>query len=298
VKKSFLILPLLFAAVACSKQADDAASSPQSEIASVDVKAEGAADASTGGFTTERAASAPDIDTSVAPGVAFDFRYVFALASDKIGGVQEEHAQACKKLGIARCRVTGMDYQANGNGDINAMMAFKLDPAIATDFTRDAKRTVEKAEGELANANLKGTDLGSNVAVTEANVDEITAELATIDKQISMPGVSKEVRARLVEQASQLREQLRSLKQSGNADKQAIAMTPVVFEYQTRHSIPGFDGTSPMAGAAAASVSSFVTMLQFIMVAIGVIAPWALFGGAIFWLVRRFRKPSVVTDAG
>ncbi len=295
MKKSLIALPLLFAAVACSqeKSADTAATEATTAVdARADVHAEAAA--------IERpevyagAAKAPDIDTSVAPGVAFDFRYIFALSSERIGGVQEEHAQACKKLGIAKCRVTGMDYKASNGDDITAMLAFKVDPAIATDFTRDAKRIVEQAEGELSNANLTGTDVGSNIAVTEANADEIKAELAKIESQMVMPGISKEVRARLVEQTADLREQLRSLSQSKNADKAALTMTPVVFEYQTRHSIPGFDGTSPIAGAAAASVSSFVTMLQFIMIAIGVIAPWALFGGAIFWLVRRFRKPRAV----
>ncbi len=281
MRKSLIILPLLFAAAACGQKADET-SHQSSDLAAPGAAAEAAA--------SDGAAAAPDIDTSVAPGVAFDFRYQFALASERIGGVQEEHAQACKKLGIAKCRVTGMDYKASGTGDITALLAFKVAPDVATDFTRDAKRIVEQAEGELTNANLTGTDLGSNIAITEANEDELRAELATIQKQIDTTGLSKEVRARLVEQAAELREQLRNLKQTKNADRTALAMTPVVFEYETAHGIPGFDGQSPFAGAAAASVSSFIAMLKFLMIAIGVIAPWALFGGAIFWAVRRFRS--------
>ncbi len=288
MRKSFFALPLLFAIAACSQ--DSVVEAPRSDAAASE-------DAATEATSSDAAITAPDIKTDVAPGVAFDFRYNFALASDRISGVQEEHAQACKKLGIARCRVTGMDYTANGSGDVSAMLAFKLDPASATDFTRDAKKIVEQAEGELTDANLTGTDLGSNVAVTEANADEIKAELATIQRQIETPGLSKDVRARLMEQSAELREQLRSLSQSKNKDKSALAMTPVVFAYETAHSIPGFDGTSPIASAASASVSSFVTMLKFILVAVGVIAPWALFGGAIFWIVRRFRKKPTRVDA-
>jgi Domain of unknown function (DUF4349) len=298
MKKSLIALPLLFSAVACSQQkAEDTAATDASST--MEIASEGQADvaARPRSESADSVAAAPDIDTSVAPGVAFDFRYNFGLPSERIGGVQEEHAQACKKLGIAKCRVTGMDYKAGNGGDISAMLAFKVDPALATDFTRDAKKIVEQAEGELSNANLTGTDVGSNIAVTEANATEVKAELAKIETQIALPGISKEVRARLVEQTAELREQLRSLSQSKNADKVALTMTPVVFEYQTRHSIPGFNGGSPIAGAAAASVSSFVTMLQFIMVAIGVIAPWALFGGAVFWIVRRFRKKPVAIDA-
>jgi Domain of unknown function (DUF4349) len=293
MRKSWIVLPLLFAATACSQKADEAPSEREMAVVEEAAPSRVAMDAASG----EGAAAAPEIDTSVAPGVAFDFRYNFALASDRIGGVQEEHAQACKKLGIAKCRVTGMDFKSSSGGDVAAMLAFKVDPAIATDFTRDAKRIVEQAEGELSSANLTGSDLGSNIAVNEEDADAVKAELATIQKQIETPGLSKEVRARLVEQTANLREQLRGLTQSKNSDKTALAMTPVVFEYETRHNIPGFDGKSPITGAAAASVSSFVTMLKFIMIAIGVIAPWALFGGAIYWAIRRFRKPPVAADA-
>jgi hypothetical protein len=289
MRKSWIVLPLLFAASACGQKSEETKSQAATEAV-----AAGDAAAS---MSSAESASVPDIDTSVAPGVAFDFRYNFALESGRISAVQEEHAQACKKLGIAKCRVTGMDYKSNGAGDIAAMLAFKVDPAIATDFTRDAKRIVEEAEGELTNANLTGTDLGTNIAVTETNADELKAELAAIQKQIETPGLSKQVRARLVEQTANLREQLRGLKQSQNKDKAALSMTPVIFEYETSHSIPGFDGKSPITGAAAASVSSFVTMLKFIMIAVGVIAPWALFGGAIYWIIRRFRTKPVATDA-
>ncbi len=295
MRKSLLVLPLLFAAVACGQKSSDTKSqdvSTHSEVAS-----EVSRDMASADGRSDAVETAPDIETSVAPGVAFDFRYAFALASDRIGGVQEEHAQACKKLGISRCRVTGMDYQANGDGDVAAMLTFKLDPAVATDFTRDAKRIVEQADGKLENATLKGTDVGSNIAVTESNAEEIRVELASIEKQLAVPNLSKQVRTQLVEQSIGLRAQLRDLSQSKNADKAALAMTPVVFEYQTLHSFPGFDGQSPVAGAAAASANSFMAMLKFIMIAVGVIAPWALFGGAIFWLIRRLRKKPAVSDA-
>jgi hypothetical protein len=294
MRRSLIALPLIFAVAACGQKSEDGRhrQTDSSAAEAVDVamsapKAE----------AEDAAATAPDIDTSVAPGVAFDFRYNFALASERISGVQEAHAQACKKLGIAKCRVTGMDYKSGANGGVHAMLAFKLDPAVATDFTRDAKSIVERVDGELTNANLTGTDLGSNVAVTEATADQIQDELATIQKQMTMPGLSKELRSRLVEEATNLSEQLRALTQSKNADKVALAMTPVVFEYETAYGIPGLSGRSPITGVAAASLNSFIIMIKFIIVALGVVAPWALFGGAIFWLTRRLRKKPVAADA-
>ena len=49
------------------------------------------------------AAQVPDISQAAAPGVAFSYRYAFALPAKAIAGVQQEHAATCERLGPARC---------------------------------------------------------------------------------------------------------------------------------------------------------------------------------------------------
>ena len=51
------------------------------------------------------AMKAPGIPASVAPNLAFEYRYAFKLPDNKIGAVQEEHAEACEVLGSARCQI-------------------------------------------------------------------------------------------------------------------------------------------------------------------------------------------------
>jgi Domain of unknown function (DUF4349) len=311
MKNALIALPLLFAAAACSQQksADDAARTgpyeARSDVAATTriapPTAEAAKAAGTAVDIAEQAASlspdAPDVAVNAAPGVAFDFSYSFTLAADRISGVQEEHAEACQKLGVARCRITGMRYSAQHRGDVGAMTAFKLDPAIARSFAKDATRTVEQAEGKLATAELQGSDVGSRIAADEGQAASLRAELASIERQLAVKGLASQVRIQLDAQARDLRETLRNLERSQDQGKASLATTPVVFNYATASGLPGLGEGSPFAGAATASVNSFVTMLQFFMVAIGVIAPWALFGGAIFWIVRRFRKGPVAPQA-
>ena len=47
---------------------------------------------------------------------------------------QEAHAAMCEKLGIARCRITGMRYGLVNEQDVSASLELKLDPAIARQF--------------------------------------------------------------------------------------------------------------------------------------------------------------------
>ena len=81
--------------------------------------------------STASRAGGPNVGPTAAPGVAFNYRYAFRLAAPRIAAVQEQHAQLCERLTVARCRITGMRYRVVNERDIEAMLAFKLDPAVA-----------------------------------------------------------------------------------------------------------------------------------------------------------------------
>src|SRR5438309_12132237 len=98
----------------------------------------------------DRTAGAPaGIAPTAAPGVAFNYKYAFRLPAERISSVQEEHAQACEKLGIARCRITGMYYHLSGDRNVEARLDFKLDPAIARGFGKEGIAAVAHADGLL-----------------------------------------------------------------------------------------------------------------------------------------------------
>ena len=92
----------------------------------------------------------------------------------------------------------------------------------------------------------------------------------------------------------ELHGQLRALSNDRVAKVESLATTPVLFDYQPNEAIFGFDNRSPVQQALKTSGQSFQTMLSFVIIAIGALAPWALLGGAIFWLVRRLRPRKAV----
>ena len=293
MRKLNVAIPLLFIAVAaCSKQAADTGS-PTANAADT-MASDSAAGADQIASSKDELPPPPNIGANVAPGVAFDYQYSFSLPADKISAAQEGHATLCEKLGIVHCRVTGMKYDKTANGQIQASLSFKLDPAIAHSFARDATDLVERNDGTLSDSQIKGEDVGSQIVEGDHNKAQIEADLAKIDVQLKIPNLSKGVRSRLVVQQSDLREQLRELGTSRNAKVESLATTPVQFSYLPDEAIFGFDNRSPVQQALRTSGSSFSTMLSFLIISIGALAPWALLGGAIFWIVRRLwaKKPS------
>src|SRR5687768_3770677 len=101
-----LCLGLLLATAACGQNAEQAGYSGGGgdNMTTMDAATESAVDSSS------RASGPPGIAPTAAPGVAFNYRYAFRLPGENISRVQEEHAQACEKMGIELCRITAMNY--------------------------------------------------------------------------------------------------------------------------------------------------------------------------------------------
>jgi len=150
--RAFLPLSILLLASACGQESRQP--SPRSE----NMPASGSADAAA------EEAGPPGISVTAAPGVAFNYRYNFRLPAERVSEVQEQHAAACEKLGVDRCRITGMLYRLINDRDREAMLAFKLDPAIARQFGKAGIETVTRADGLLTESEITGEDAGSEIA--------------------------------------------------------------------------------------------------------------------------------------
>ena len=174
---------------------------------------------------------APGIAVTAAPGVAFAYHYAFRLPSERISKVQEAHAQACEKLGISRCRITGMRYRLIGENNIEAMLAFKLDPAIARGFGKDGIAAVDAAQGRLVDAEVTGTDAGSEIKRLDVQRSRVEEEIARLDRELANPKLKSAEREELQRQRADYVQNRNATKDS-TADQQAsLATTPMVFDY-------------------------------------------------------------------
>jgi hypothetical protein len=275
--RSFVLVPLALtlALVACGK-----APERTKDVQTLDVREE----------TTPADAASPGISVSSAPGVAFNYRYAFRVPNAKISAVQEEHAQACEKLGLDRCRITGMRYRLVSNDEVSAMLAFKLDPTLAREFGKQGIAAVTKAEGMLVDSEITGTDAGAVIEGANRQSAGLRDELAKVEEQLKRSGLSAGERTELTQQAASLRDQIRNASATRTEARESLATTPIVFDYGSGDLIPGFDGTSPIREAFRTATGTFVTMLGFAIIAIGALLPWALLGSLGVWVYRFFRK--------
>ncbi len=233
--------------------------------------------------------TAPDVDPGSAPGVAFDYRYSFRLEADRVAGMQREHQELCARYG-PRCRVTGVDYRAANAEDVEAMLSFAVDPAIAAQFGRESVRAVTAADGELTESAVSGTDVGTPLKANVGQLEELQAELGRVETRLAQRGLRSAERIRLDEQRQSLRQQIAALGETAGAQEQALATTPILFRYGSGALAPGPERAPTIGEATTRAADNFLGVLKAIFIAFVTISPWILIL-LLLWLgFRAARK--------
>jgi hypothetical protein len=278
MRKTLPLFALLLATAACSGAKEER---HQSE----DLKTYDVAEAPPSEAADSSARmSPPGIAPTAAPGVAFNYRYAFRLPARRIGDVQEQHAAACEKLGTDRCRITAMRYTLVDDDEVEAQLAFKLDPAIARSFGKQGIDAVTRAAGLLTEAEITGTDVGSEIAAGTRNDSTLKDELRRIEQQLAKPGLSGSERAQLQQQAQELRGSIRAGEAGQTERREMLARTPVAFTYRAG------DTRGPVRQALVRAGDNFVTGGTMLVVLLVSILPWALAAALGLWAVLRVRR--------
>jgi len=269
----------------CSRPAEEPAAESRGSLA-IDLPADQAA---------PEAMGPPAINVTTAPGVAFNYRYAFVLPDKAISTVQEEHAAACEKLGVARCRITGMRYTLVDEDEVRASLEFKLDPALARQFGKDGIAAVTKADGKLVDAAIEGTDVGSQITQSQqrsaGNADEITR----LERRLATPGLGDAERAVIRGQIERLRAQQAQERQNRADGEELLANTPMTFSYSGDE---GFTlGDNLIGEAWDTTKASFAAMVSFILLAVGTLLPWAVLAGLVLLVWRKVRPKKEAAPA-
>ena len=290
--RSSPFLILLLATASCS-ESERSAVPPQNAPASVPLRTEAQADRAAESMTApsvqQRAAAGPDIGPTAAPGVAFNYRYAFRLAAPRIAEVQEQHAQLCERLTVARCRITGLYYRVVNDRDIEARLALKVDPAVARHFGRGAVELVTRAEGMLTESEISGTDVGTDIRRAGRSIAQMTDELRRIEARLA-GRISADERARLDYEAQQLRQSIRAAEANREEQQDSLATTPMMFNYGSGELVPGFEDRQTFGKAWERAWSNVQEGALAFFIVMVTLAPWILLALLGWWAVLRIRR--------
>ena len=235
----------------------------------------------------------PSIGPTAAPGVAFNYKYDFQLADEKISAVQEAHAARCEALGVARCRIIGLNYTIGAHDTVSATLELKLAPDIARSYGREASGAVIQAGGRLSHTEFTGTDTAPSTGNAISAQGEAQARIAEIEQRLAANPKDAE-RAQLQAELAQLRQTVSGAKAQLADNRAALASTPMSFNYYGKGGISGFAGRNPLVDAGQSFVESMVAMITVVLQLLAYVLPWLLLLGLLLmvWRVAPFRQLS------
>lgn len=273
-------IAIVLALAACDKPAEDR---------SFDAREAAPAMADAAG---EAPPAGPNVGPTAAPGVAFNYRYDFRLEAPRIAEVQERHAQACEKLGIDRCRITGMSYQLINDRDIAGMLAFKLDPSLARQFGKDGVAAVTQAEGMLVRSEISGVDAGSAIGAATRAEGRMRDERARLEARLKEPKLTEAERAEIRSRLDEIARAIEAARASRDSSEESLATTPMVFNYGSGDVAPGFDSDTPIRDAFRTAGETLIGAVAVLIVLAGALLPIAVLI-ALMLLGWRLIAPAV-----
>jgi hypothetical protein len=240
--------------------------------------------------TAREGYQSPDIAPSSTPGVAFNYAYDFSLADGRISGVQEAHAAACEKLGLARCRITGMSYSVDQDEQVTAELDLKLDPIIAREFGKSAQQAVERNDGKLIRLQIGSSDEGAAIEEATKQKSDVSSRLVELQQELAKTKPGTSARANLLSQIQTLQQQASEQTHAIESSQAALASTPMEFHYYGRGGVPGFRG-NPFREAWQTFVTTVVWLVKIILQALAVLIPLGVLLAVLIalWRTRPMR---------
>lgn len=236
------------------------------------------------------ASSPPDISPTTAPGVAFNYSYEFSLPDDRIAATQEAHASGCERLGLSRCRITGMSYSVDQNEQVTAELDLNLDPLIARQFGKSAQQTVVGNDGKLIRLDIGSSDEGQAIEQATKQKSDVAAQIAQLQQELAKTKPGSDAHANLLSQFQALQRQSSEQSQAVAASQAALASTPMALHYYGRGGVPGFRG-NPVREAWHTFMATVVAIVGILLQALAVLVPLGVLLALLIalWRTRPMR---------
>jgi len=237
----------------------------------------------------------PYIEGNAAAGVAFNYAYAFELPSRAIAGLQEGHADHCERLGVARCRITGLGYDVDRDGDVSASLSVKLAAPIARRFGRTATVTAERASATLVGARIGGEEVATAANASETDRRQRESDASRIAKELDRPNLPSAERAELLRQQSSFVEAGRTASRDSAEQRERLANTPMTFTYSTGRGTGFANRLRDTMDTALASAAATLIAFAWLIATLG---PAALLLLLLFLIWRRWGREAWIRLAG
>lgn len=218
-------------------------------------------------------ASAANAEAFASTGTGFDYRYAYRLPGSRVKGVLQSNADACDRIGPARCRILSMRYRVDDGNKTRAVLTIRIDPSIARPFGDAVTKNVTGSDGVLVDTEITGAD-STATARSTAVVKRLQDQL-----QNARASTAPEDQAR----AARLQNALSMIAEVEASQGQTLANAPMLFTYESSSALSGLGSSEANFRTAGQTLENSVAQLVQLLASIG---PWCLLMLAVVLVLR------------
>lgn len=218
-------------------------------------------------------ASAANAEAFASTGTGFDYRYAYRLPGAKVKGVLQSNADACDRIGPARCRILAMRYRVDDGNRTRAVLTVRIDPSIARQFGDAVTRNVASTYGVLTDTEISGTDstaAARSLAVVKRLQDQLQNARASTAPD-AQPRVAR------------LQNALAVIAEVEASQGQTLATVPMLFTYESSSALSGLGSSEANFQTAGQTLENSVAQLVQLLASVG---PWCLLMLVVVLLLR------------
>lgn len=217
--------------------------------------------------------SAANAEAFASTGTGFDYRYAYRLPAAKVKGVLQSNADACDRMGPARCRILAMRYRVDEGSHTRAVLTIRIDPSIARRFGDAVTANVGTAYGVLTDTEISGTDATAS-ARSIAVVKRLQDQLQNARSSTTPDGQAR---------AARLQNALALIAEVEASQGQTLANTPMLFTYESSSALSGLGSSEANFRTAGQTLENSVAQLVQLLASVG---PWCLLMLAVVLVLR------------
>jgi hypothetical protein len=215
------------------------------------------------------------VEGFVSTGNGFDYRYAYRLPGDRLKAVLQSNADACDRIGPARCRILAMRYRVSDTNQIHAVLTLKIDPAIARDYGEAVTKAVTGSDGVLVDTQVTGA-ASTNAARSLEVINRLRDQLKSAQTQMATdPGAKA--------RADKIQAALDTITEVESTQGQSLATAPVLMTYESSNALTGLGSADANFRNAGTTLENSLSRLLIVLFAVG---PWLLVLLALIVVLR------------
>jgi len=222
--------------------------------------------------------------------LAYAYGISVELPGDRLTGVMEGHAAACRSAGLRVCQLVASGREGDPQETLHGSLSLRGEPQWLQGFMKSVQSDTLGAAGRVTAQSTTTEDLTREIIDTEATLrarrtlrDRLQQLLATRPGSLAdLLGVEREL--------ARVQGEIDSTESTLAAMRTRVAMSLLTIDYRSSARVTARATFEPLRDAFGDFVVAVVESTARLVVMVGALLPWVFAGAFAVWLLVRARR--------